>query len=426
VTTVVGTLLAVSAAWAFLVPVIPVSDSVGYDRHAWNIAQGYGYGWGPGRLSAFWAPGTAFLYSALYALFGHTYLPIVLLNIALRVGIVVLMMALTREWFGRSASFACGLLLALWPSQVQFTTVLASELPFTFLMLLGLFVWTRESLGWLRRGLIAGLILAAAAYVRPQALLLPVIFAAARVARERQVVQNGAAVIVALVVMVALMAPWSVRNTQLFGQRVLLSTNGGANLWMGNNPQSSGGYMPLPEHLLDVNEAVRDKLLMQQAVEYIRNDPSGFAGRVLRKALVLHERETIGVHWNAAGLEARFGSMALPLLKIVSQAYWLGALFAGLAGLVFFLWRTPFLTAVTHPAFLIWLYFTTCHAVIVIQDRYHFPSIPFIAALAALCFTAVLPRLRSAIARPAALAPACAPVRSAIHNKAAVSLNRPA
>ena len=52
----------------------------------------------------------------------------------------------------------------------------------------------------------------------------------------------------------ATIAPWSIRNNAVFGEFVLLSTNGGPNLWMGNNPDSTGFYMPLPSSVDGLSE----------------------------------------------------------------------------------------------------------------------------------------------------------------------------
>jgi len=38
--------------------------------------------------------------------------------------------------------------------------------------------------------------------------------------------------------------------------------------------------------------------------------------------------------------------------------------------------------AITSIPVLMWLYFTLLYAVFVVQDRYHFPTLPFIAMLA--------------------------------------------
>jgi hypothetical protein len=43
-----------------------------------------------------------------------------------------------------------------------------------------------------------------------------------------------------------------------------------------------------------------------------------------------------------------------------------------------------------HPIVLTWIYFTVVYAVTAVQDRYHFPSHPFIAMLAAMAIMAAV------------------------------------
>lgn len=79
--------LVLRAVWAFFVPVVPISDSNAYDVFAQNLA---------------------------------------------RVAILT------------------GALLSLWPSQIEFTTVVASELPFVTLLLVALWVWSNQTISFLR------------------------------------------------------------------------------------------------------------------------------------------------------------------------------------------------------------------------------------------------------------------------------------
>lgn len=382
--------LATSLAWAWLVPVQPVSDSVAYDTFARNLVQGVGYGWDAGGLTAYWPPGTSFVYAALYWIFGtSSYLPIVVLNVLLRLGIVWLTHRQVRRWFGDPVAGVAALLLALWPSQVQFVTVLASELPFTFLMLLAMEAWAHPRLTSLPRVLAVGLVLGAAAHVRSLATLLPVLLLLARW-REHGLHWRPLAEAVAVAAVIGLVGlPWSARNTQLFGAPAGLATNGGANLWMGNNPGSGGGYMDLPAEMLTRNEVERDQMLGDQAKAYILAEPLAFAQRAVRKAIVFHDRETIGVHWNEAGLRRIQGESLLAPLKWASQLFWLTMLALAVGGSVVLGRRLGWTGALLHPTLLLWGTFAAVHVVVVAQDRYHFPLIPVFAALAALALDAL-------------------------------------
>ena len=195
-----------------------------------------------------------------------------------------------------------------------------------------------------------------------------------------------------LLVMAVCIVPWTIRNYHLFeGKIVLIATNGGTNTWMGNNPQSTGGYMDLPAETDAMNEAQRNEYLSAQAKAYIRTHPLEFIKRSAVKAIRLHDRESIGVSWNMDGLNHRFPASVVQAIKVGSSLYWWTALALACVGTVLLAWRRSVWTAISNPAILLWGYFTAVHATTVIQDRYHFPSIPNIAMLAGIAVAVWLP-----------------------------------
>lgn len=390
--------LVLRVLWALLVPVVPISDGYAYDTFARNLASGLGYGWSPERLTAYWPVGTSFVYSILYMLFGHTYKPIVVLHIFLGLITILFSMLLAERWFNRGVAIVTGLLLATWPSQIQFSTVLASEPLFIALLVASLWVWTTPAVNFWVQTVLVGTLLGAATYVRPTALLVPVLLALATIAKERQWVRPLAAAAVVFLVIGALNVPWGIRNARVFGSFVL-TTNGGATLWMGNNPYSLGSYMEYPEHLKTMNEAEIDKYLGATAKSHILRYPGQFVGRTLVKLVRLHDRETIGVHWNEGGLTGRFGARVQWVLKFVSTGFWLVTVALAVIGVAFLLVARGVLMALAQLPVLIWAYFALLHAMILVNDRYHFPSIPMIAMLAAFAITTIGERLRSQSAR---------------------------
>lgn len=368
--------------WAALIPVIPVSDSHAYDTFAQNIVAGHGYGWKAGEPSAIWPVGTSAVYAAIYSLFGHSYAGIVALNIAVGVATTWLIALLTCRWFGQTAALVAAALYACWPSQIQFTTVLASELLYNFVCLLCLAVWYSR-ISWPTRSGLSGVLFAAASYFRTPALLLPALLSARDIAVDRsRIVSRIAGLAIVIAVMAILIAPWSIRNTRAFGEFVVMSNNSGINLWMGNNLSDSIRYMALPdEELRGMNEAQKDSYLKREALDYIRAEPAAFVWRTIRKLVDLHSRETIGVHWNMQGIERNLGSGAIVPLKWLATSYWWFVLMLGVLGAVALVKSAGPWLALLHPFVLLWIYYALMTAVVVSQDRYHFPSIPSIAAL---------------------------------------------
>ena len=304
--------------WAILIPVVPLSDSAAYDVFAQTLAVHGVYGWAPDQPSAYWPVGTSAIYAALYGVFGHSFTPVVALNVALSTGIVGLSMRLGRIFFDDATAIFAGGLMAIWPSQVAYVTILASELPFTFLLLLGFASWFSPRLSNSVRAIVGGLAFGAASYFRPIALLLPVILWLSVRPSWQKLREQLPMLLLAMIVIGLSITPWSVRNTRLFGHFVLMSTNGGAVFWMGNNPDSNGFYTPEPTRTAGLNEYEQDKVLGDEAMQYIIAEPVAFVLRTIKKAILLQVGETIAVHWNEGGIKHRFGERVLFPLKILT------------------------------------------------------------------------------------------------------------
>lgn len=369
-------------SWAIFVPVAPVSDSMAYDTFARNIAAGDGYGWEKGQLTAYWPVGTSAIYALVYSAVGIHYSSIAVLNVLIGVATTGLIAVLTSKWFGQSAAISAAIIYSAWPSQIQFTTVLASELLYNFFGLAALTAWyiTPESRF---SNIASGVLFAVASFVRPTALLLPFILGARDLLTCNSSIARHVVKIVTIAsVMLVLILPWSIRNTLLFNEFVLLSTNGGANLWMGNNPSESIEYAPLPGgELSRMNEAQRNRELKQRAWKYILENPANFIVRVSRRFVHLNSRETIGVVWNEKGILKSLGDSAIRPLKWISTSYWLSILTLAVLGTILISKTSGTLRTILHPLVLIWVYYVLVHVVMVSQDRYHFPSIPSIASL---------------------------------------------
>jgi hypothetical protein len=276
---------------------------------------------------------------------------------------------------------------------VQMMTILASEGLFTVLIVGALAVWMSERPNIWARAALTGLLLAGACYVKPTALLVPFILAFVHLVRHKDFLRTVGAGAIMFAVMGVLIAPWTLRNHRVFGEFVLISTNGGANMWMGNNPASTGEYTPLPPETEYMNEAERNTYLRAEARAFIRENPGIFVQRFFTRLIDTHSRESISVVWNEPGLESRYGEGVAMPLKVLNLGFWLGMLLLALAGIGVSFIRFGWWATLTHPAVLFWGYYAGVHAVIVAQDRYHYPSIPMIAALAGLAAWTVTARV---------------------------------
>jgi 4-amino-4-deoxy-L-arabinose transferase-like glycosyltransferase len=389
--------LVARATWALLVPVVPESDCAVYEIWARNLALGNGFSWGAGRPSLYLPVGASFVYSLSYRFFGFNYAGIVITNATLGVACVAFTMGLARRWFGQPAGCIAGLMLALWPSQIEFTTTLATEPPFMFFMLAGWYFYSHDGLPSLAGSVIAGLLFGAASYIRPVGILMPAILAIPAVFSRRRLLEPILHASVASVVIAIVLMPWAVRNKRTFGEYAL-SAHGKLNLWMGNHPGTDGLYAPAPPSTYGMTELERDHYLGAIAMAYIRENPAQFVGRSLVKFVRLHERESIGITWNLTALNRVMSPAGVLGLKILSNLYWWTALALGLGGIVMLARSEGILATLIQPAVLVWGYFAVTHAIIVISDRYHMPCIPSIAALGGYFMARRFPAVRARIA----------------------------
>jgi 4-amino-4-deoxy-L-arabinose transferase-like glycosyltransferase len=386
------------ALWALAIPVVPVSDSAAYDAFARTFSEHGVFGWTKDEPFAFWPPGTTFLHATLYSLFGTSYTSIVVANIAISGGVIWSAARVAHRLFSPRIAIATAWVLALWPTLVIYVTVIASELPFLLLITVALDIWTKKEQPTIISAVVAGVLLGAAALVRPVALLLPIVYGVAWALGDPRLRQHFgrhlACIAVATIAMATVIAPWTYRNYQLYGERVLISTNGGITFWMGNTPGTDGSYMDPPTELNGVPDNELEKILNERAWQYIRAEPGEFALRTLRKFARLYSNESIGVLWNEPGIAAVMGEAAVTPMKRVTQLSW-GALFVvGLAGVWTLARQRGLWPLLISPPFVIIGYFTVVYSFTVSMDRYHLSFATMMAIFMAIGATSLIDAAR--------------------------------
>jgi 4-amino-4-deoxy-L-arabinose transferase-like glycosyltransferase len=170
----------------------------------------------------------------------------------------------------------------------------------------------------------AALFLAAGYYVKPQIILIPagaflLLLAISRKTLRRNVATNA---LVHLVVAVAA-APWIARNLYYFDRVIPISTNGGINLYIGNNPFASGAYRwdgLVTKPLEGMSEYERDREASRLAKQFIQGRPLGMLKPAPVKLWFLLKTDSDGIAWNEAGLVANesWKKVAMLALKLIS------------------------------------------------------------------------------------------------------------
>ncbi|GEO42863.1 hypothetical protein SAE02_70110 [Skermanella aerolata] len=403
--------LAPRIGWMLAVDAAPMSDQLWYFERAVGMLNGEGYAV-QGQPTAFWPVGYPAFLAGLFAVFGPSLEAAKIANLVLSGIAMVFVYRIARRATGSETAARAALLLAvLYPTQIFYTELLYSELLFTALLLAGtdLLLGAAETRRRWVAVAAAGFCFGLASLVKTQGLLLPgLLVAGALVLRRigfRQAVLTG---LVAYAACLAVTAPWTMRNWEVLGQPVLISTNGGFNLYMGNNPWNRwGNYMwPAPPEFTEATEnlnilkAIPDELalnakLNRLAMDYIRDNPVEAAKRIPYKLYQFFRFDTlplaqaeIGAKRNGRDVHALVTAVA-PVAEIWHWAMmWSAFLFP----VLFWLARRPADAALA--AFLPVAYFGAITAVFFGEARFNLPLLPLYPVLAVCIAGGFLHRVR--------------------------------
>lgn len=279
----------------------PTADGTFYHRIAGRIAEGLGYTWlwpdGVVTYAGHYPVGYPALIGAAYALFGAHPGVAMALN-----GLLGALAALAVHRLSLRAStprlaLVAGLVVALHPGLVAYTPALMSEGVTAAFVTCAAWITVRireavdvasSHLPW-RWLVFLGFVVGVASLVRPQSIVFGPLFALVGVfpwctkqSWKRATLSVGAATIFTL----ALIAPWTARNCSRMGRCALVSYNGGWNLLIGADVESTGAWSPIkvPYECREVwDEAAKDECFGRAAKRYIANNPSDWLALVPRK-----------------------------------------------------------------------------------------------------------------------------------------------
>jgi len=221
-------------------------DAKFYDAWAHQIASG-----SVEREAFFMSPLYPYFLAAIYRLFGRDLLLVRLIQSGVGAAAVVLAYSIARQVFNRKVAVIAGFAAACYGALVFYDGAILLEPLLVFLNLLVLHLLLRASAsGRHRHYLTAGAVLGVAAIGKATALL----FAPAAAlwiwidAGKHRRANRVRALLLFLLGLTILVAPVTVRNFVVSRDFVVITSNGGLNFYIGNNENSTGGYVK-PEGL---------------------------------------------------------------------------------------------------------------------------------------------------------------------------------
>ncbi|HYE89088.1 MAG TPA: glycosyltransferase family 39 protein [Vicinamibacterales bacterium] len=391
---VVGASMVLRLLYALSIDNAPVADWEAYDRLARSLINGTGYA-EDGRLSAYRPPGYPIFLAGIYAVFGPHAGAAKIANVLLGSATVYLIYLVGRAWFDDHAARCAAILTAIFPTQIYFTALLASEVLFTLLFCLSLWLMrpsfpSQPGKGLPGQLLGAGVVLGLSALVRPVTLLFPLLLAGVGTAqlmlgRRRAGELAGAVAVISLGVAIAI-APWLIRNQMVFGEPIAISTSGAENFWIGAHAGADGSGTPaVPYDEVVAKHGGDPAAGYVEGWRFVRQHPTEYLWLAAKKTHRLLGSGNYGVNWEI-GLDPLrpLRPSARILLGMAAHWYYVGV---GLLALLI-VWLEPR----SMPAWFgvaIICYWIAFHALFFGQPRFHFPLEPVLALLAGVSLRAL-------------------------------------
>ncbi len=241
----------------------------------------------------FRAPLYPWMLAAVFRLFGEGLLLPRLLQAGLGAASTVFVYLAARRAFGRPVAALAGLLWATHWVGIFFDGELLLETLAVPLYLLGIWLslglWDRPTRG---RCLAAGLVWGLSVITRPNVLILLPLLALWLLLRGRGLGARAllAPAWLALGVLLPIL-PISAYNTLAGHDRVLIASQGGVNLWIGNNPRSDGSSAIVPGTREDWWGGYRDAIRQAETAEGRELRPSEVSRHYARRAIAFAREE---------------------------------------------------------------------------------------------------------------------------------------
>lgn len=266
-------------------------------------------------------------------------------------------------------------IVAAYPLLLVYPLGLGTENPFFVLLLISfLFLLLSIERPSTLNFLLSGLFLALTALTR--SVILP--FAVASFCLLYFL--HGKRSILAILSFSLVVTPWIVRNSLLYQKLTGIETSMGYNLYLGYHPQGNGSFVfgPSLDLLPILDDAERDKVGTEKAIEFIKTEPERFIPlAVNRLGFFFGLEKRVLMYFYSNNI---LGFVPLPPLLSISIILLLPFVVISISAIL----SLPILrwTPQTVLLALLMIGYTLPHVFILSEDRFHLALVPYFAILA--------------------------------------------
>lgn len=255
----------------------PRGDAADYENIALNIIKGNGFVSTRMGLYSYRPPLYPLFLACIFSIFTHSYLILGIFQAIIASITCVLVFRIGEYIFDEKTGLISSIIVASYPTLVFYSTQLLSETLFILILYLFIYVFytvtdePKRIYKWPLLGVLLGLGSLCRPVIFPFLFfLIPFCFFSREMNLRKWILVMGFCLLT--------IAPWTIRNYRVHGELVLLTTYGGANLWMGNYSGATG-YVGGPKNINElvrgkqVAEVEKDKEFYRKGLNYIVDNP---------------------------------------------------------------------------------------------------------------------------------------------------------
>ncbi|MDR3611360.1 MAG: glycosyltransferase family 39 protein [Ignavibacteriaceae bacterium] len=390
--------------WILAFNPLPLDDFLFYYTEAKRISDGLGYTLKNGTPTAFFPVGYPAFLGLLFYLFSSSLFIAKLANVLLSVGCIYFFYKILKCLGYQNIIIRVSIIILLfYPNQIGYTSLTSDTVLFQTLFYLSLlsliYAFNRFTIKWF---IISGIFCGLMILTRPYGIILPLLVSIYFIIKQNNFIKSAKHSLILFLFLIITILPWTIRNYHVFDNFVFISTNGGVDLYIGNNPNSIGtfSWSFLNKEIIHQvensgKEDVADKIYRRYAVDYIIHNPVKVLSRIPKKIfwMFAEDRDSYaqninGINYSDSGNTLSYkekGKGSLFIKK--TAAYWI---FMGLFQLYYMIIIYGFLMYLIFSVYykklkdgdrlflFIIAYFLLLAIVFFGDPRFHYPIIPIL------------------------------------------------
>ena len=380
--------------WIYAFKTIPNSDFLVVNNYAIAASKGLYSSFDISYKIFPYKLGFPLFLSIFYWIFGGSLIIAKLLNVFISVCIAYCIYRIGNVIFNNSTGRFASIIFALWPSQIMFCSVIASEHLFILLLLLAI-VFFIEAIQKFEKKIIksttliiTGIFISLAHFVRPFGLLIVIVFILFIImfhVNEPKYIMKIIPNII--LIFFGFFSGLFVLSTvcEPLVKVPLFKSNFGFSLLIGTNLESSGMYNNKDMQIIKKYNYDPDMIndaAIKIALNRLTLQPGKYLKSLPDKLLIMWGTDDYGYYWSTSQIGTMSTIQRYKLnLKYLSicQYYYIECIFFVLIGCFYILKNNIYVACIF---LLIFLAFFATHIFLEVQSRYHYPIIALLIIVA--------------------------------------------